>query len=108
MSKSVVIDDLDEAVSLLFPLGRDVVRPAAAAIREAVLLFAARHGWDVVSHKAFARWLQPQVDPDYVWLVLDPLIDCTKLGAMALRLRVSRRLQGSQWVISDALPPEVR
>ena len=46
----------------------------------AFLLFGATQGWNVVRHRAFTDWLKGQVDRDYVWLVLDPLVDASSLG----------------------------
>lgn len=106
--RPVIVDDIHEAIARLTPLGAAVVRPAAGSIRNAVMLFAATHDWRVVEHRSFAAWLTAQVDPDYVWLVLDPLLDCATLGVEAHPLRLSRTVENNQWVIKAGLPEEIR
>ena len=104
----VVIDDIHDAIERLSPLGRDVVPPAANRVRDAVLLFAATRGWHVVAHEAFVGWLRAQLDPEYVWLVLDPLIDAGSFGVEAHPLRLSRTIEDGRWVMNAVLSERVR
>jgi hypothetical protein len=103
----VAIDDGGSALALMSQLGQKVMQPVVALVREAVMLYAARAGWKIVSHSTFVHWAARQIDKDYLWLVLDPLIDPEGLPANALRLRLTRR-PDADWRFDDEVPPDVK
>ena len=69
----IVLDDVEAGLSQLTDFGIHVVEPIATAMRNAILIRVAAQGWQVVHHAAFVHWATAQVDPDLIWVVLDPL-----------------------------------
>jgi hypothetical protein len=108
MQECLVLDDADAALSSLTPLGRDVIGPAAAALRAAVIAFVTRRGWQVVAHGSFASWASDLVPTDpRPWLCLDPLLMAARGDGAPMQLRFSRRLDPSQgFVVSGEVPDE--
>ena len=97
----LIIDDVDESLARMTAFGRTLVHPFAEAIRDAVRKHAARRGWAVVRHRAYAEWAAEQVTREHLtWLSLDPLLDAEQFGGTARNLRVTRTFHDNQAVFS--------
>jgi hypothetical protein len=103
-----VIDDTAAAVGMLTEAGRHILEPAVSHVRNSILLFAATRRWPIITHSDYVEWVAGQLDPDYVWLVLDPLMPLPKAPVQAYPLRMSRKLEGRSWVFDVALPADVQ
>jgi hypothetical protein len=104
----VAIDDISSALAAMTQMGREALRQPARMVREAVMLYAARSGWKIISHEAFCDWARSQVDPDYLWLVLDPLLPVESLSVPCVRVRATRRPISNDWPIADEIPTAVK
>jgi hypothetical protein len=108
VEQPIVIDDVRSALNATTPFGQEVLRRSSAMVRDAVLLYAARTSWVCVSHTAFCEWAIQQMDPDYLWLVVDPLLPMTNLPAEAIRVRATRRPGAKDWVIDDEIQESIK
>lgn len=88
----LIIDDIGSALSSMTLLGRAVTETGCEAIRTAVLAFALRRSWTVVSHQAYVEWAHQVLQKDGLeWCVLDPLFVPRDLGERARMVRLTRQ-----------------
>ena len=95
--RPAIIDDVRSASAHLSALGLEVVFPAAASVRRAVLQVARARGWGVIDHSQFGAWVHDIADNRCQWLVLDPLIAVQDSAPYAQVFRLSRVLHASEW-----------
>jgi hypothetical protein len=108
VTSAVLIDDLDAALAVMSRFGVDIVAAASRAVRDSLLLFASLHDMRVVRHDNFTGWVQDQIDPDYLWLSLDPFgLPQLKSGCEVRQLRLTRRAAAGQLVLEAALPAHI-
>jgi hypothetical protein len=88
----LVIDDVAPCLARMTELGRAVAAKPIESVRAAVHDHAARRGWTVVAHCAFAAWARDLVATDRrPWIVLDPLLEPDGLSEWMHPLRLTRR-----------------
>jgi hypothetical protein len=93
----LLIDDLAPCLRRLSELGQSIVGPPAQQVREMVLAFCQRRGWNVVGHDDFRRWSSELVRSDSRrWLILDPLLSAGEFGERALEFRISRQVDSQR------------
>lgn len=93
----VVIDDVEPAMRLLLPKGREILRPIVDRIYSVATHELSKSGCILVRHDAFAHWVRGQVDPSVMWFVLDPLVQAESLGAECASWRMSRVMKDGRW-----------
>ena len=100
----IIIDDLDESLSLLSPHGREIVGPGAFQIRDAVSAFASKRNWMIIRHEDFSRWAMNILgESQDRCIILDPLIFPHSVGRdISLRLTRIRGAQGDTISFDDA------
>lgn len=98
--KCLIIDDIQSALSRMTELGREVVGPSAAAIRDAVANYALRRSWVVLGHRGYVDWASAIIKDDgRAWLVLDPLFPIDALGSRVQRVRLTRVFDDNEAVV---------
>jgi hypothetical protein len=69
--RAVLIDDADSALAYLSPIGRRLLAPIVAGLREAVLAESLLEGWSVVSHRDFVDWVLALAQDGEAWAIAD-------------------------------------
>ncbi len=100
-TRCLIIDDISETLASMSELGRQVATPALEAVRAEVIAFAARRGWTVLRHRAFAEWAAPVLDREaHSWLILDPLFVGPTDSPRVRRIRISRNYDRDGAIVS--------
>ena len=87
----LVIDDVEAALALMTDVGRAVASDAAHDVRKAVVDFASRRSWTVVSYRTYVAWLTESIAAQTaMWLVLDPLFPRGLYAERVVFVRTSR------------------
>jgi hypothetical protein len=104
----ILLDDIDAALSRLTDFGRAIIAPAARQIQDALLCHAALKNWSVIRHGDFATWALDQIDPDLLWIVLDPLLSLRPDMKTVAGVRVSRVVTENAWEFDVQMPENFR
>jgi hypothetical protein len=107
MCDTILIDDTQSALAHLTPFGREIVTPIAGQVQRTMVLAAGLRGWRIIEHGRFVEWAEDQVDQDYLWLVLDPLLHPERLGVEAIPLHLSRKLSNGILTINSSLADDL-
>lgn len=88
---NLIIDDVEQAMSRMSALGREISAQAVEAVRAAVLSFAQRRGWLVLPYALYADWATKILAEDQrSWVLLDPLLPVGIANARVTSIRVTR------------------
>lgn len=100
-SGCLIIDDVEAALATMTDLGRRIVGGSAEGIRDAVLRFAGRRGWYVLSHQSYVDWAtEIIVKAGNPWLVLDPIFPLGRIRDFAQCVRLTRKYDNNETVVS--------
>jgi hypothetical protein len=93
-----IIDDVEDSLATLTEVGRTIVGPAAARIRDAIVQLADREGWPLVSHTRFQRWIEETLDERSI-VNLDPILRIGD-GTRVKNYAVSRAMTPNGWQLA--------
>lgn len=88
---NLIIDDVEQAMSRMSALGREISAQAVAPVRMAVLSFAQRRGWLVLPYAPYATWATKILaENQRSWVLLDPLLPVDTANGRVTSIRVTR------------------
>lgn len=104
MREILVIDDVAPALASMSECGRTIMAAPAERLRQHVLAYAARRGWSVVRHGAFAEWARDLAGrASHPWLSLDPLFGSAYDTDDIHQARLSRQYDGGAAILRGPL-----